>query len=171
MNNFKSILLILIVALYSGSLWANDNADSTLLIQKGDQAYSEARYKQALKYYQHASSGAADKPALYIKIARCFQYAGVYKSALIVVDGILSTDSENINALLIKAEITEAQNDNEAALAIYQQLEAIDSDNNAVYQAIYHAVYQGQASVLRKMGRETDAKQALDKIKAWKIKS
>jgi len=163
MNNLKSLLLILMVALHSGGLWANDNTDSALLIQKGDQAYSEARYKQALNYYQHASSDAADKPALYIKIARCFQYTGIYKSSLMVVENILSTDSENINALLIKAEITEAQNDNEAALAIYQQLEVIDPDNNAVYQ--------GQASVLRKMGRETDAKQALDKIKAWKIKS
>lgn len=136
---------------------ADNSISSEALIQKGDRAFTATLYKQALNHYQHASPDAADKPALYIKIARCFQRLGINHSALAVTKEILNNNASHIEALLIKGEVIEAQQDYEQALAIYQQVEQLDSTNVTTYY--------DQANVLRKLGRESDAEQALKKIK------
>ncbi|HFD31670.1 MAG TPA: hypothetical protein ENJ28_02990 [Gammaproteobacteria bacterium] len=157
MNNIKALLIWLMISLFSINAFAENAMTSAELIDKGDQAFAVGQFKQALIDYQNASPTAENTTALYIKIARCFQYIGIQSSALAVTDKILAETPDQIDALLIQGEIAEANENFEQALTLYQRAEKIDSTNRAVYH--------NQANVLRRMGRDSDAEKALSNIK------
>ena len=150
------LLILCILNLFCMNAFAETLISNEPLVIKGDEAFAVGKYQQALRYYQRVPTDDNNKTVLHIKIARCFQYTGINHSALVVINGILTNQPDHIEALHIKGEVLEAQQDFEQALALYKKAEALDPTNKKTYINL--------ANVLRKMGRDTQASLAFEKV-------
>jgi len=153
MNNSSKRLLFFILLTLSIASNAEESAAVNEYIKQGDHAFNSGLYNRALGNYQRAARYDTDQQSLYLKIASTFLRLGNISSALAVVDQILTEDPNQEDALLIKGQVLEGQDNPDEALKLYQQVKQLNPDKSATYYL--------QANVLRKMDKEEEARRVL----------